>query len=227
MKSFLSILFILQGICIKSQSAETLFRSTLREFNSIQSYSAELFLEFNIPSIHLERLKAKVYFQQPDRFKIKSQGIAFLPKQNPFSLFKALSDSVKYSLIENSQEMINGVNTRQLVLIPENHPEIVLAKLWIDPAFNRIQKSQITTKNDGTLEAEYSYAPTAATPLPESMLFKFESLPFKIPKAMAADLNTRKKAESPAKGRIPGSIKMYFSKYLVNTKLPPNIFSKD
>ncbi len=226
MRFLLLFFLIFQCLFTNAQNAESLFRSTLDEFKTIQTFSADVMLEFNIPSIHLERLKAKVYYQQPDKFRIKSQGIAFLPKQNPFTLFKALTDSIKYTIIEGGPEWINGTNSRQLILIPENDPEIVLAKIWVDPNYNRIQKSQISTKNNGTLESEYHYPANNSKPLPESLLFKFESLPFKIPKAMAADLNSKKKNDANKKERLPGSIKMNFSNYTINSALPQNIFKK-
>lgn len=208
------------------QTPAQLLNELVVKFNKVQDYSADVKMKFDIPFVRIEELNGKVFFKQPDKFRIKTEGIAFLPKQNPYYALSAIKDSSNYTAVEGGKEMIGSVNTRVINVLPINHPELVLAKFWIDPNQKLILKSQLTTKTNGTVLIEYQYGSMANYTLPDRMTFTVEAGKFKMPKAVALEINSKKKEASSDKTRETGIIQLNFSNYALNQKLADTVFSE-
>ncbi len=210
-----------------TQTPAQLLNELVLKFNKIQNYQADVQMQFDIPFMRIDPLQGKVYFKQPDKFRVKTEGIAFLPKQNPYYALAAISDSNQYAAVESGTELIGTISTRIINVLPQNHPELVLAKFWIDPNRKLILKSQLTTKTNGTVQIEYQYGAMATYTLPDQMTFTIEIGKFKIPKTMAIEINAKKKEQSVEKPRETGIIQLKFSNYLLNQKIDDKVFSEN
>jgi hypothetical protein len=190
-------------------------QAAAKKFSAITNFSAEVKINFDLPSIKLEPMRGKVYFRSPDRYKVKLDGVAFLPKQNPFSFLSLLRDSSTYVAIANGNEIYSGIDCERIQVIPANDPEIVLAKVWINERKQLLMKTEITGRSNGTVVAEYQYGKQSGFALPDQIRFTVDMKTFSLPKMISVDINSKKKQTEPGKmGK--GKIDFLFSGYLIN-----------
>ncbi|MBK9961168.1 MAG: hypothetical protein IPP06_07465 [Saprospiraceae bacterium] len=218
-------LSILMGKAI-GQKAENLVQMIQTDFKKIERYTADINISFEIPYINIDPVKGKVYFKQPNLFKVKTDGIAFMPKQNPFYLMELLNDPSSYLCIDSGSETNPGSIIRIIQLVPKEHEELILAKIWVDATRRRIVKSSLTTKSNGTVEIQYQYDEKPGSKLPELMVFGIEVGKFKIPKMMSADLNSRSKNSGTAVQSTQGKIHLKFTNYKLNQSFDEKVFYK-
>ena len=130
------------------------------------------------------RLNGKVFFKSPNKFRIRTKGIFFLPKQNPLqNISTLLLDTASYTSVISGYEILNGKNCAIVNIIPLTaNTELILGKFWIDTKNILILKSQITTKNNGTLETNSTYSSLSKFTLPDKLMIKVEIKKIKIPK---------------------------------------------
>ncbi|MCC6842912.1 MAG: hypothetical protein IT264_07500 [Saprospiraceae bacterium] len=218
-------LSILMGKAI-GQKAEILVQMIQKDFKKIEKYTADINISFEIPYINIDPVKGKVYFKQPNLFKVKTEGIAFMPKQNPFYLMELLNDPSSYLCIDSGSETNPGSIIRIIQLVPKEHEELILAKIWVDATRRRIVKSSLTTKSNGTVEIQYLYDEKPGSKLPELMVFGIEVGKFKIPKMMSADLNSRSKNSGTPSQSTHGKIRLKFTNYKLNQSFDEKVFYK-
>lgn len=207
-------------------SPKTLIHAINKKFTQVKDYSAALRMEFDIPSVKLTPVEGAVYFKQPDKFRVKTEGIIFLPKQNPYFTLQSIRDTNTYTAIFAGEETVQSAKTQVVNVIPnDNAGELILAKLWIDPARKLILRSQLTTKSSGTLTVEQGYGRFQGSALPDWIRFTIDVARFKVPKSVAVDLSASKNSNGlPARGT--GTIQLFFSNYKLNQNLSDAVFSQ-
>jgi len=162
-------------------------------------------------------VKAKIEFKQPDEIKMKTQGIAILPKKGFTDLAIMLKNKSSYTAIFTGYEVVQKIKTESITLLPSNDAgEIVLAKIWVDIDEALILKSQITTRTNGTVVADYQYGKQKEYGLPDELTFSVDVKKFKIPKGVVVDINRTKTAEEPKNQGKMGTIHIQFSNYNIN-----------
>ncbi len=219
---FLCVLF-LSAYHLFSQNPRQLIEAVKTKLNKVNNYQANIHIKVRLPFISLLPVNTKLYFKQKDKFKIDTKNIAVIPKQGFLLLSALVNDSINYIAMLQSSEVINTVNTRLINLIPNNDTsDVVLAKLWVDATNHVIVKSQVTTKSSGTVMAEYTYASQIAYGLPDAIKFTVDVKKFKIPKAVAADIN---KSNSKKTEKKSGEIYVRLSNYLINRGIPDSFFN--
>ncbi len=205
-----------------SQNPRGLLNLVQAKLNKANDYKADIRISVDLPYIRFMPLSTKLYFKKKDKFKIATKSIAILPKQGFMQLSGLVTDTNSYAAIFQNDEMLNNVNTTLLNLIPTNDTsDVILAKLWIDTKNQIIVKSLVTTKSSGTIKTEYIYGSQIAYGLPDVIKFSVDVKKFKIPKALAADINTStsKKVEKKS-----GEIVVSLKKYEINKGIPDSIF---
>jgi len=219
-------LFSLQAFAIDDPSA--LIRELNKKFSQVNDYTAHIRMTFDIPGVKMNAMNGKVFFKRPDRFRIRTKGIFFLPKQNPLQNMSAmLLDTSSYTSIISGYEVVKGKKCAIVNIIPlKNSIDLVLGKFWIDVAHPLVMKTQITTKNNGTIETENVYAANSSYTLPDQIIIKLETKKIKISKMMAADLNKKSNDTSNDNKLETGTIVLSFSDYKINTKFADSEFDK-
>jgi len=82
MKKSLSLLLILSVSTVWGQTTvEAIIDSVQSRFNRIQDYSVQVKLTVDMEKFRMPRKRIAVYFKQPDKLKIESDGFAIVPRQ--------------------------------------------------------------------------------------------------------------------------------------------------
>jgi hypothetical protein len=226
MKHF--ILILIFPFCISAQpNAKQIIAIANSKFNKVNSYTANINLQFNIPGVQLEPIAGKVFYKKPDKFRIHAKGIIFLPKQNPYFALQSVRDTNSFTAVISGEEKVGNILTRVVNVIPNDATgDLILAKLWIDEVKYLVHKAKLTTKNSGTISIEQYFGNEAETALPGEMKFVVDMAKFKVPKAMTMELNSKAKTGGEAlNARGIGEIKLNFSKYKLNEQFSDTVFS--
>jgi len=211
------ILLFLSHI-VFGQDANKTVSAVINRMNRIKNYTVEARIKSDIPLIKILPVKAKIEFKQPDEIKMKTQGIAILPKKGFTDLAIMLKNKSSYTAIFTGYEVIQQMKTESITLLPSNDAgEIVLAKIWVNIDEGLILKSQITTRTNGTVVADYLYGKQKECGLPDELTFSVDVKKFKIPKGVVVDINRTKTMEEPKIQKKMGTINIQFSDYKINT----------
>jgi hypothetical protein len=224
-KPFLLLLLLGLSIVATAQTSNQIINKVNQHFARVNDYSASIQMQFNIPSVRLENIEGKVFYKRPNKFRIKTQGIVFLPKQNPYFAVMALFDTTSYTTIMGGDEKINGTNTTIITILPHAEADLIVGKFWIDKTQSIILKSQLTTRTNGTIQIENFYTSNINFALPEKMIFTVDVSKFKVPKAIAVDLNSKTKTTHSASKKGIGTIQFSFSNYQINKKFSDAVFT--
>lgn len=228
MKKLISVFLVLLSFsAFAGDDPKLLIRELNRKFNQVNDYKADVFMKFAIPGVKMNNMKGKVVFKRPNKFRIKAKGIFFLPKQNPMqNVSSMLMDTTSYTTIISGYEILEGKNCAIVNIIPlKAQDELILGKFWIDTKNPLVYKSQITTKNNGTIETQSYYSKNMNFALPDRIVVKVEINKVKVPKMMSVDLNKKSKPKTDAlQSKETGTIELLFTDYVINQKIDDKEF---
>ncbi len=225
----LVFLLVKSTILMSQSSPDALFllRAVNKKFSMVRDYQADALIDARISFLKILPQKARVYYKSPDKFRVKSKGIAILPKQNFDQLFRLISDESTFMAFLTGREAMNGKSISVVNIVPlSDTSDLVLAKIWIDSSEDLIVKSQLTTRSNGTVLVDYIHGEYADYALPDKIIFTIDVKRFKIPKAIAADINSKASAEKNPKPEKTGKIVISFSNYIFNKGVPDSFFAK-
>lgn len=216
------------GLVHAQQNANQILRAVYSKLQKAKDYSVMANIKVDMPFIRMLPIDAKIYYKQKDKFKVESKSIAIVPRQGFDQSSKMLADTNSFTAILQGGEIINGIQTSIVNIIPlSDTSDLILGKLWVDTKQNVILKSQLTTKSNGTILMEYVYGSQTAFGLPDKMIFSVDVKKFKIPKSVAADINNNDKEKTDkAKDPKKGKIFITLTNYQVNKGIPDSIFKK-
>ncbi len=222
----LCCLFTLQASA--DDESKRLIRELNKKFFQLNDYSADIFMKFDIPGVKMNSMKGKVFFKKPNKFRIKTKGIFFLPKQNPMQQVNSMFlDTTAYTTVISGYETIDNRQCAIINMIPmKNDQELILGKFWVDISNPLIVRSQITTRNNGTIATRNVFGDMVQYALPSKVVIEVEMSKMKVPKMMAMDLKKKSTDKSKGNEKEKGSIELSFSGFKINTKLPDQVFTE-
>jgi len=212
------VILLFLSFSVFAQDANKTVAQVLARMNKVRDYRVEAQIKSDIPLIKIMPAKATIYFKQPEKFRMITKGIAILPKKGFTDLAIMLKNKASYTAIFTGYEVVQKIKTESITLLPSNDAgEIVLAKIWVNPGEALILKSQITTRTNGTVVADYLYGKQKEFGLPDELTFSVDVKKFKIPKGVVVDINRTKAAEEPKNQGKMGTIHIQFSNYSINS----------
>jgi hypothetical protein len=229
MKKIFLFLLLLGSLHVQADDdAKKLIRELNKKFSMLNDYSADIFMKFDIPGVKMNQMRGKVFFKKPNKFRIRTKGIFFLPKQNPMqNISNMFLDTTAYTTVISGYEIIDNRNCAVINMIPlKSDNELILGKFWVDVANPLILKTQITTKNNGTIETRNFFGDMVQFALPSKIIIMVEMNKMKVPKMMAMDLKKKSSDKPLNAGKEKGSIELNFSAYKINTKFPDTVFTE-
>jgi outer membrane lipoprotein-sorting protein len=224
LKIALVLIFLMFSSASYSQNPNKLLHLVYAKINAVKDYAVDVNIKVDLPFIKMLPINAKIYYKQKDKFKVYSKSIAIVPRQGFVQLTKLINDTNAFTAMYQSTDVINNVKVTLINVIPlSDTGDVVLGKLWVDEKAHVIMKSQITSKQNGTILTNYEYDKQLAFGLPDRMVFEVDIKKFKIPKAVAADINTTKTTNKEGK---KGKIAITLTNYLVNKGISDAVFKK-
>lgn len=203
-------------VFVSAQQAEVLIQKLQQKFKSVKNYTADAQIDARIPFIKMLPVKAHLSFKQPDIFKVESKGIAIVPRQGFDQMGKLMNNPGAYTMVSQGTEKIGERLTEVVLMIPRvDTGEVLMGKLWIDPVKVLVLRSQLTTRSNGTVHADFTYGAYASKGLPDKIEFRVDTKKFKIPKAITGDFKESKPAAT-GKDESKGTITIFLSSYVVN-----------
>ncbi len=191
----------------------------IHKFDGIKDYVVDVKVHMDMKGVQMPDMEAKVYFKEPDKIKINSKGLFFMPKDvgvinprnfNPNKFEIALIDTLTY----------NGNPAAQLSLVPKS-----------DESGNKNIFLTIDMKDWIIVQIATSPSPgrEASAKIKYGMFDGFQ-----MPVEVKVHLDVRNlKGEGrmlgPEHGRLDqlnGNVDIFYSNYRINTNLPDKIFEK-
>jgi outer membrane lipoprotein-sorting protein len=217
MMRFLILISIFYVQSVRGQSAADIVKKSYAQFQKLTSYSSDISFIFDIPTVNIKNLSGKVYYKSPDKYRVKVDGIAFVPNENPMKIYSYLGDKTKYNALLNSTETVNGQKCHVINIIPNGEADFILGKLWISQTNYCPYKVELTTRR-GTVKMENFFKTMTSYGLPDRVVFYLEN--FKAPKGKG--LGPKKEA----KEEKTGTITMLYTNYKINTPIADSLFPK-
>jgi len=223
MKKIISLILFPILICAQTKNPDVIINNVKQAFNKIKDYTVDVDIKVDVNILKVPEMKAKLYFKQPDKVHIQSEGFAMLPRDglytSPMSFLKN-----DYTAIYTRDENFNGINTSVIKIIPLNDKgDLILTTLWIDQSKNEIVKVESTTKVNGTFTLIMNYG-NNKYPLPNSMEFSFNAEKGRMPQ-FPADPN-QDGSNKKNSGTISGKVFITYSNYSINKGIPDAIFEQ-
>jgi hypothetical protein len=211
-------LFVFFPFMASAQQADELFARLTQKFRQVRNYEVSAQIKPNVPAIKILPVKANVQFTYPNTFKIKSTGISILPKNGFSELPLLFSQPDQFTPISSGNEIIQGVRTEILTLLPQDSEgDLVLAKIWVDAQAMVILKSVITSRSNGTILSEFDYTTDKYWGLPSRIKLTIDVKKFKIPKGVSTDIQRSSRPTDDGNVSKKGTIEVIFGKYKVNS----------
>ncbi|MBV6440977.1 MAG: hypothetical protein DYG98_16645 [Haliscomenobacteraceae bacterium CHB4] len=227
MKNALFILLFLPFSPILGQTPNQILYKAHQQFARVKSFKSEVNIYFDLPSVSIENMSGKAFYKAPSKFRIRLKGIAFLPRDNPFNVYTLIRDSSQYASVLNGSEKVGNELCRIVSVIPNGESDIVMAKLWMGTTSNCPLKMQITSRESGIILIENTYGRQVQNALPDKMRFTVDMNKFKVPKALAADINNSPKKTAASAAKSKGTIEFAFTNYSLNTAIEDSVFKEE
>lgn len=223
-KIILILLLSLIEIFPQQKIADDLINSVITNFNRVKDYEVDVDIKVDVEFLKVPDSKARIYFKQPDKIKLKSDGFALLPKEG-LDFSPSFLSKKDYTALYERDVILNGIKTALVKIIPVGEQSnIILSSLWIDPLNKVIRKIESTTKTNGTFTIELFYNDDLKYPLADKMIFTFNVDKISLPKSSSTDNGIRTKKKRMPDAPTKGSVIIKYSNYKVNKGLPDSIF---
>lgn len=220
------VLLIVTSIIAQSKNPNEIINEVISNFSKVKDYQVDVNIKVDIEFLKVPDSKAKIYFKQPDKVHLESEGFALLPKDgldfSPSSLVKK-----NYTAIYEQDVMLDGINTSIVKVIPiGDQGNVILSTLWIDQSKKIIRKVESTTKTNGTFSINFFYDDNLKYPLPSKIIFSFNIDQMNIPNAFGDEPNADqpKKKKGRFNSTTKGQVIVTYSNYKVNKGIPDSIF---
>lgn len=224
MKKYFFLIFLITAACFgQSKDPNVIIKNVKDTFSKVKDYSADVDVKVDVSFLKVPEMKAKIYFKQPDKMHIESDGFAMLPKDGLYTSPLSLLNG-EFTAIYVKDELFEGHNTSVVKIIPLNDKgDVVLSTLWIDQNGNLIRKVESTTKTNGTFIILLNYGDNKF-PLPSNIEFTFNAGRLKLSRNPMEEGNNDNKKNSA--GSSTGKVFLTYSNYVINKGIPDSVFLK-
>ena len=191
-----------------------------KKYSGLKDYTVDVNVHFDIEGFKAPDMQAKLYCKPPDRMKIESKRIFFLPKEggtfNP-SMFNKEDFEVKFL----ERLTVEGRNAVKLKLTPKkkkrNGQDFILT---VDTDRNLIREMNVSSFEGREVKALIEYGHFSDFDLPTRI-----ELHLDVPFSESREMRDFGQSAQPAK-RVTGRVEITYSNYKVNVGLSDDIFKE-
>ncbi|HET53608.1 MAG TPA: outer membrane lipoprotein-sorting protein [Ignavibacteria bacterium] len=223
-KLFLTIIITLLTVSAGLPNPDEILENVKSKINGVNDYRVEAVIKVDVNFLRVPETHATIFFKQPDKLKLESDGFALLPKEGlNFSPAKLLKDD--YTAVIAKEEIINGKDVYLIKIIPlSDLSEFVLADLWIDKKEYVVHKIETTTKKSGTVTIELSYKDQLKYALPSKLKLSFKVEQMNLPPGMTGEYQPNQ--ETQKSGKMTGTVIVEYKNYQINIGLSDEFFDE-
>lgn len=200
-------------------TAEQILLNVKANFDAVKDYTAQLTGTVNMERLKVPKMKVKIYFKQPNKFKTESKGTSFLPKNildiNPADLLD------KFDAALLGKEELEGKTYYKIRLVTKaaKGKQVRESFIWVEEEMWTITRLEAYPSEGRKIEV-----------LVESVRIDGKYiLPAKITARFDFEQNPDSLAEriySPQRVPRKGSAELIYSDYQVNTGLSDELFDE-
>jgi len=225
------LLIALFSITVFSQSKDPdeILESVIKAFEKIEDYVVDVNIKVEVAFLKVPEANAKIYFKQPDKVHMESEGFALLPKQgmnfSPLGFLKT-----DYTALYDKEVELKGTDVTVVKIIPlDERSDIILSTFWIDQNTNRIMKVESSRRPSGTFSIDLTYPQDKPDfLLPASMIFTFAIEDMHFPTGITGDSNSEDNDEKEKEEKEKtGKVYINYSNYKINQGLSDDIFEEE
>lgn len=213
--------FLLSPGRIQAQGDATSYLDSLeRKYSGLKDYTVDVLVHFDIEGFKAPDMQAKLYWKVPDKMKIESKRVFFLPKEGGFfnpSLFKKEDFEIK--LLERlTYENRKAV---KLKLTPKKTKRMTQdVVLTIDTDRNLIKEMNTSSFEGREVKALIQYAKFNDFELPTRIELQLD-IPFNESRGIRDFDQSAQKTK-----RVTGKVEITYSNYRVNSGLRDETFKQ-
>lgn len=161
-------------------------------------------------------MKLKVFFKQPDKLKISSEGFAMVPKDgvnlNPLKFLKSEYSAV---YVKNEKDEEEKINLDVIKIIPlSDTADYILSTVWIDTENYLVRKLETVTKRGVNVSSKFYYNNTAYA-LPSKVVVSFNQ---------SGEVKPEQDEEKRFRQSLKGVVTLTYSGYKINQGLKDEFF---
>ncbi len=225
---FLVLLFSVTGFS-QSKDPDEILNNIIKAFEEIEDYIVDVNIKVDVAFLKVPEANAKIYFKQPDKVHMESEGFALLPKQgmnfSPLGFLKT-----DYTALYDKEVELNGTNVSVLKVIPlDERSDVILSTFWIDQSNNRIMKVESSRRPSGTFSIDLTYPKDKPDfLLPATMVFTFAIDDIRFPTGITGDSNSESNNENEKENKDKtGKVYINYSSYKINQGLSDDLFEDE
>jgi outer membrane lipoprotein-sorting protein len=213
-------LLLLPGVIHTQEDAARTLDSLEKKYSGLKDYTVDINVHFDIEGFKAPDMQAKLYCKPPDKMKIESKRIFFLPKEggifNP-SMFNREDFDAKFL----ERLAYEGRNAVKLKLTPKkkkrNGQDFILT---IDTDRSLIREMNTSSFDGREVKALIEYGHFSDFDLPTRI-----ELHLDVPFSESKEIKDFGQSAQPAK-RVTGRVEITYSNYRVNSGLSDQIFNE-
>ncbi len=196
-------------------------------FSEIRDYAVKIHAEIDMEKVRVPPMNVEIYFKQPDKIRMKSNGFAMLPKEVVFlNLNRFSGENFYMSLL--GKETLGETEAYIIELVPRKE-EIKVRKLtlWIDSERWIPRRVHTLSLRGPTVNIDFEYNLFHEKYwLPIRINAKIDMADFKgfpTHHRLPNDEKDGSEESQPKEGKMT----IEFSDYRINTGLPDSLFEKE
>ena len=198
-------------------------RKSVPEFNIGDTVDVHVVIQME--EVHIPQMDVKLYFKQPDKVFIKSEGFALLPREGIFQNPARFNEENFYMELV-ATEKVDSVMTYKMELIPRTE-ETMARKitLWIEPEKWVIRRLESISWQGQKTEVRFNYTKVQSEYwLPAETIANLTISGFR---GMAGMMQMPKNSDINSNEGRTGKLTIRFSNYKINRGLPDSIFEQE
>ncbi|MFZ6032073.1 MAG: LolA family protein [Melioribacter sp.] len=216
MRSAILLLFAAFNIFAQKQNAEDILNKVINKFEQVEDYEVDLTISADLQMVKMPDMKLKVFFKQPDKLKISSEGFAMVPKDgvnlNPLKFLKSEYSAV---YVKNEKDEEEKINLDVIKIIPlSDTADYILSTVWIDTENYLVRKLETVTKRGVNVSSKFYYNNTAYA-LPSKVVVSFNQ---------SGEVKPEQDEEKRFRQSLKGVVTLTYSGYKINQGLKDEFF---
>jgi len=220
------LVFLSFAVTGRSQSAAHILQQIRNKLEKVNDYEAWGKMTTNVAFIKAPAADVKVYYKKPNRLRITNPaGISFIPKGSVnISLSNVFANLDTYEIIDAGHD---SAGLRIIKLLPRSDTaDIVLSSLYVNERSMLIEKSKMTSRENGTYELTMSYGRYSEYGLPDKIVFSFSTKDYKLPKGITLEYDDGSEKSNESLKNKKGIVEITYSGYRINVGVDDKVFQR-